>query len=116
MIVGFWLFIIFTFISTVSSAQNSWPKEIAPGSGCKLVNYDLSGDKLIGRSTVSAKQTTKGEPIFGAIFYEAELKTNNDSRMADIVSFKISNAKFSGVEDKAKVEKLSKQIEMALTR
>jgi hypothetical protein len=108
--------IVCVALSTYTRAQNKWPKEIAIKSGGKVVIYqpqpeDLTGNKLTGRSAVSVKETSKSEPVFGAIFYEATLNTNKDTRMADMESLKITNAKFSGVEDQAKVDKLSRLIE-----
>ena len=103
-------------ITIFSFAQNVWPKEIPIKSGGKVVIYQpqpdkLEGNKITGRSAVSVKETSTSEPIFGAMFFEATLHTNKDSRMADLESLKISNAKFSGVDDQTKLEKLKDLVE-----
>ncbi|MBC5773650.1 hypothetical protein H8S95_06215 [Pontibacter sp. KCTC 32443] len=110
------LLIVTTFISTFSLAQNTWPKEIALKSGGKVVIYqpqpdDLTGNKLTGRAAVSVNPTAKDEPIFGAIFYEATISTDKDTRMATLETLNITKAKFPGVEDQTKIDKLTNLIE-----
>ncbi|MFD2246460.1 hypothetical protein [Pontibacter ruber] len=108
--------ILTVLISTFSWAETTWPKEIALSSGGKVVIYqpqpdDLTGNKITGRAAVSVSPTAKEEPIFGAIFYEATISTDKDTRMATLEALKITQAKFPGVEDQAKIDKLSKLIE-----
>lgn len=93
------------------NAQSEWPKEIPFKNGGKITIYQpqpesFEGNKLTGRSAVSVKETAKSEPVFGAIFYTAILSTDKSNRMADLESITVTNAKFSGVDDKAKVDNL----------
>lgn len=110
------LIIFFTSTILFSFAQNQWPKEIALKSGGKVVIYqpqpeDLTGNKVTARSAVSVKETRTSEPIFGVMHYEATLNTNKDTRMADLETVKVTQVKFSGVEDQTKIDKLIKLVE-----
>lgn len=115
------LLLLTMFISGIAISQNVWPREIPLSSGGKVTIYqpqpdNLTGNKLTGRAAVSVKQNSKDEPVFGAIFFEATLNTDKDSRMADLESVKVTNAKFSGVEDQSKVEKLSRLLESEVVK
>lgn len=107
---------VLSFCSTIT-AQNTWPKEVTlQGDGGKLTIYQpqpesFSGNKILGRAAVSIRKTSKEEPVFGAIFFEAIILTDKDSRMAELDSLNITNAKFSGVEDKTQLDKLVAVIE-----
>lgn len=110
------LFILLAGACNFAFAQTEWPKEIALSGGGKVVIYQpqpesLTGNLLVGRAALSVNKTKKDEPVFGAMFFEARLATNKDTRMADLESMKVTSAKFAGVEDQEKVDKLSKLIE-----
>ncbi|MEY2917689.1 MAG: hypothetical protein RIS73_1403, partial [Bacteroidota bacterium] len=99
-----------------AGAQNTWPKVIPFKNGGKVTIYQpqpesFTGNKLTGRSAVSVNETTKSEPVFGAIFYDAFMSTDKDSRTADLDSIIITNAKFNGVDDQAKIDRLIAFIE-----
>jgi hypothetical protein len=113
------LFIVLFIIHSSILAQKSnlsFPKEIKAPGGQIITIYqpqpeNLSGNKLTGRSALSVRKTTKSEPIFGAIFYEATLETDKANRTAECQSIKITNAKFPGVDDTTKLDSLIKIIE-----
>jgi len=98
-------------------AQDDWPKEIPlQQDGGKIVIYQpqpesLQGNKLSARAAVSVKKTSADEPIFGAIFFDAVLNTDKDSRTAVLESLDVTNAKFPGVENQADVNRLTDLIE-----
>lgn len=108
------IFLIAACFST--NAQSTWPKEIPFKNGGKVTIYQpqpesFEGNKLTGRSAVSVNETAKSEPVFGAIFYDAFMSTDKDSRTADLDSITITNAKFTGVDDQTKIDKLIAFIE-----
>ena len=83
------IFLIAACFST--NAQSTWPKEIPFKNGGKVTIYQpqpesFEGNKLTGRSAVSVNETAKSEPVFGAIFYDAFMSTDKDSRTADLDS------------------------------
>jgi len=100
-----------------SQASNiSFPKEITASTGEIITIYQpqpesISGNEITGRSALSIRKTAKDEPVFGAIFYKAMVSTDKDTRLADLQSLKITNAKFPGIEDTATVKRLIKTIE-----
>ena len=107
--------LLFT-LSVSVKAQTGWPKVIPFKSGGSATIYQpqpesLEGNKIIGHSAISAKETAKSEPVYGAIFYVAYISTDKDSRTASLDSITITNAKFSGVDDQAKIDKLVEIIE-----
>ena len=112
---------LFLFVMLVAgllsaNAQSSWPKEIPFKNGGKVTIFQpqpekLEGNKLTGRSAVSVKETSKSEPVFGAIFFVATLLTDKDSRTAELESISVTNAKFGGVDDQVKVKSLISLIE-----
>ena len=114
------LFIGVLFGSTLTKAQTTWPKDVTLSSGGKVTIYQpqpesFSGNKITGRAAVSIRKTAKDESIFGAIFYTAIIITDKNSRMAELESLDVTNAKFSGVEDKNQVDQLATAIEKDAT-
>ena len=97
-------------------AQDLWPKEITLSTGAKLTIYQpqpesFSGNKITGRAAVSIRKSAKEEPLFGAVFYTATITTDKNSRMAELETLNITNAKFSGVDDQKKIDQLAAEIE-----
>lgn len=94
----------------------AFPKDIVSKSGQVVTIYQpqpesFSGNKLTGRSALSVRRTATSEPVFGAIFYEATVQTDKDTRIAECDWVKITRVKFPGVEDKAKLDSLTNIIE-----
>ena len=98
-------------------AQDDWPREIPlQQDGGRIVIYQpqpesLQGNKLTARAAVSVKKTSSDEPVFGAIFFDAVLNTDKDSRTAVLESLDVTNAKFPGVENQGDVNRLTDMIE-----
>jgi hypothetical protein len=102
--------------SKSSAPGISFPKEITAATGQIITIYqpqpeNLTGNKLTGRSAISVRKTKSAEPVFGAVFYEATIATDKDTRTAMCQSLKITNAKFPGVDDTTKLNTLVKLIE-----
>jgi hypothetical protein len=106
-------FVNFCFAQTGAE----WPKEIPlQTNGGKIIIYqpqpdELNGNILTGRAAIAGKENAKDELTFGAIFFEAKLSTDKATRMATMESFKITNAKVTGLDDQAKITKLISIIE-----
>lgn len=99
-----------------ATGQTGWPKVITFKNGGKVTIYqpqpdNFEGNKLTGRSAVSVNETAKSEPVYGAIFFNAFLSTDKSNHTADLDSITITNAKFTGVDDQAKIDKLVAFIE-----
>ena len=93
------------------NGQTAWPKEIPFKNGGKVTIYQpqpekFEGNQIWGRAAISVNETAKSEEVFGAVFYSAFISTDKNSRTATIDSITVNNAKFSGVSDQSKVDKL----------
>jgi len=87
-----------------------WPKEIIKKKTTVTLyqpQYDSFKNNILeGRMALSV--TKKGEePVFGALWFKARLATDLEERTAVIERITIEKIYFPGVEDTAKIEKLS---------
>ncbi|GAO44614.1 hypothetical protein [Flavihumibacter petaseus] len=113
--------LLFFLFSHAQDANTAFPKEIITAAGQIITIYqpqpeNFSGNIITGRSALSVRKSAKAEPVFGAIFYDATVDTDKDSRTALCRSVKITNVKFPGVEDKGKLDTLTKIIETEVPR
>jgi hypothetical protein len=109
------LVLVFVCASAQDAGIN-FPKEIVVPTGHIITIYqpqpeDFSGNKLTGRSALSVRKSIKSEPVFGAIFYEAILETDKNTRMAECRSIKITKVKFPDIDNKGKLDTLARLIE-----
>jgi hypothetical protein len=108
------------FVSWVQ-AQQEWPRTVEAKNGGKINLYQpqpesMEGNILKGRTAFSVRQKPTDDPVFGALWYTANMETNRDTRMAVLQSIKIDNIKISGVEDTAKIGKLKAFLEMEIPK
>lgn len=108
-------------ISAIVYAQSEWPRTLETQKGGKIVIYQpqpetLVNGKLTGRAAVSVREVAGNEPIFGAIWYESQLLTDRDTRMATMESIKITNVKLPGIEDQDKLNKLRTFLETEIPK
>jgi hypothetical protein len=99
----------------------SYPKELKASSGETITVYQpqpetFSGNRLTGRAALSIRKSAKDEPVFGAVFFAANLNTDKDTRVARLDSIKITNAKFPGLDDKNKLNALIKLLETEIPK
>lgn len=81
-----------------------WPQEIETTQGIVVVYQPqpekLEGNKLSGLAAVAVELKDKSEPIFGAIWFEARLDTDRDTRIATIIDITITNVRFPEQDEK----------------
>jgi hypothetical protein len=97
-----------------ASAQ-SWPKEFTGPKG-KLVMYEpqpqkIDANKVSGVMAVSVLATGKKEPVFGALFFDAFINIDRETRRYSLEKFSIPSIKFSGKLESKDEEFLKKYIE-----
>jgi hypothetical protein len=102
--------------SNLFAQSDYWPKEIPLKTGGKILMYqpqpdELDGNVLKGRSAIGAKEKANDPMVYGAIFYEARIATDKDTRMGTLESIKITNAKVEGLTDEVKMGKMIALIE-----
>jgi hypothetical protein len=110
--------LVFAVISAAPLfAQNAWPRTVPLSDGSKLTMYEpqpesISGNQLKARSAVSVRKSENDEPTFGIIFFTATIDNfaNNE-----ISSMKITQAKFSGLEEQDLADNYAQTVERNIT-
>lgn len=103
----------------VFAAEDDWPHEIVVPEG-KIIMYQpqlesFKGDKLTGRAAVSVTKKGESEPVFGAVWLEAKVQTDRNSRMVALESVKVTNARFPNA-DPEKIKKLGAILEREIPK
>ncbi|HRI20745.1 MAG TPA: hypothetical protein PLA68_07315, partial [Panacibacter sp.] len=96
-------FTCFLLQSTIAQSD-FWPKEISMNGGGKITMYQpqpesLNGNKLAARAAVSVRKSNNDEPVFGAVWFDANLLTDKDSRTATIESITVKQTKINGIDN-----------------
>jgi hypothetical protein len=86
-------------VQAATSPAPEWPLRIE-GARLPIVLYQpqpdtLEGDKLTGRAAVSIQPAGK-DPVFGAVWMEARIKTDRGARQVTFEDIKIPRLKFTG--------------------
>jgi hypothetical protein len=76
------------------AANADWPREMDSAAG-PLVIYEpqpdtFQGQTLTGRAAFSLTPKGKTEPLFGALFFNANVSTDRDQRLVQVVSGKVT--------------------------
>jgi hypothetical protein len=85
--------------SNASAAQDTeWPLELQVNQ-TKIVIYQpqpesLDNDRMSARAAVSVQEPGDGEPQFGAVWLDARIATDRDSRLVTILDAKVPTVKF----------------------
>jgi len=93
----------------IGQEDGDWPREIQISEGV-VVMYQpqpesLNGNLLIGRAAVSVEIKDAKDPVFGAIWFEAQLDTDRAERIANITEVSVTRVRFPA-EDANKSERL----------
>src|SRR5688572_3489365 len=116
------LFAALLFIGRSLQAQDaSWPRIITTSEGATVTLYQptpesFEGDKLKMRTAVSVKMKPSDAPKFGAIWAEAKMHTDRATRMVTLESITITDVKFSGEADQAKITKFKALLETEIPK
>ena len=110
------LLTVFISISAgiVLADEGDWPIQIdAPNA--KIVIYQpqletFEDNHLTGRTAVAVTKTGETEPKFGAVWIDARVATDRDTRMVDILDAKVTRVKFAEATD-SQQNQLAKIIE-----
>ncbi len=89
-------------------SQANWPREIVvPGATITIYQPQLEtfeGDEITARAAVSVLQTGSTEPVFGAVWINARVSTNRDTRMVTVLDIDVTKVMFPNApEDKLKL-------------
>ena len=110
------LIVIVFLIGFVGFAQQegiSWPRDIKAGENYNISLYQpqlekLDGNKLTGRMALSVKnlKNKDNKILFGALWFEARLATDLESRTAVLLSLDIPRIKFPDIENEENLDLL----------
>jgi hypothetical protein len=92
----------------------TWPVKLTGDKG-EIVIYQpqiesFVGNKLESRAAISVKMAGQDKTIFGAMWFESDLDTNMETRIATLVRTSVTAAKFPDMEQDT-IDKLSRYIE-----
>ncbi|NOQ90319.1 MAG: hypothetical protein GQ549_05175, partial [Gammaproteobacteria bacterium] len=86
-----------------------WPREIKVPEGVVVIYQPqpetLNGNSLKGRAAVAVEIKGAEDPVFGAIWFEAQLDTDRAERTANITEVSVTRVRFP-TEDTKKSERL----------
>lgn len=91
--------------SAVQSQEIDWPQELSGDGDIVVIIYQpqvevFTGNHLEARAAVSVKTPSSGNsPVFGAIWIEAKLDTNRDTRTSVIRDIQISDVRIADASD-----------------
>ncbi len=112
-----YVLIILLLIGAYGFTQNDtfeWPREIKAGTNYMVTLYQpelesLNGNKLSGRLALSIKDK-EDKIIFGALWFDARLATDLESRTAVLEALEIPKIKFPDIKNEDNIEILKKLI------
>ncbi len=86
----------------VSSADDpGWPRQIDGPKGTLIVYQpqldSFQADVLTGRAACSILPNGKSDPVFGAFWFSAKLRTDRDARTADLDQLEIRDVRFPDI-------------------
>jgi len=100
-------------------APLEWPREVMAG-GAEVIMYQpqpetFAGDKLTARAAVSVTRKGETEPVFGAIWLEATVRTDRETRVVELVNVKVGRVRFPDATEE-QTKKLAALIERELPK
>ncbi|MCX6251685.1 MAG: hypothetical protein NTX61_13150 [Bacteroidetes bacterium] len=92
-----------------------WPKQIITDKATILIYQfqpeSFAGNILSSRAAVSITKAGETQPVFGAIWTEARVNTDRESRMVTLMEIKIKDVKFPSAIPAEKIEKFKALLE-----
>ena len=84
--------------SSHAAEMDEWPRRFQDARVEVLIYQpqleDFRDDRLTARAAVSARKKGRREPVFGAIWIDARVDVDRDTRMARIHDIKVTNTRF----------------------
>lgn len=116
----FTLTALFLGSASVLAEEHGWPQQIDGDKGTSVIVYqpqieEFTGNLLSGRAAVSVSSpATNNVPAFGAIWFDARIDTDRETRTAVIRSIDVADVRFADASDTQKASLatlLEKQVE-----
>ncbi len=111
------LFLVLQFAGLAWAEETNndmWPKTLSGEKG-EIIMYQpqiesFEGDKLESRSAISIKLAGQDKTVFGAMWFEARLATDMETRTATLVRIKVTAANFPDTKQED-IDQLSQYLE-----
>jgi hypothetical protein len=82
---------------TTAVATDAWPRELATPQGTLLLYQpqpeNLQGTTLNGRAAFSVTAPGRKEPVFGALWFTANVRTDRDQRLVQVLGAKVTRVR-----------------------
>ncbi len=99
-------------------AQEGWPVRFSIGEE----NYQLfapqpesmNGNRFTARAAISMQRAQDAQPVFGAIWGDGKLELDRGSRLGRLIEFKVTDARFPGVDDTQELARLRQALSEAI--
>jgi hypothetical protein len=113
--------IILLSIRSFCQVTVDWPKMITTSNGTVIKIYqpqmeNFNGNMVKARGAISILEKGKTDPIFGALWADAQLQTNRTTRTAVLEKIKVTEIRFAGDSNKAQVEQLKALLEKEIPK
>lgn len=113
------LFVSLFFCVPVSGEESNWPREIQLPE-VKFTLYEpqvetFDGTRLTARSAIAILPAGKSDPIFGAVWLDARVYTDKETRLVTFEDLKVSGVKFPD-SNPQRIEKLTHTLENEMPR
>ena len=88
-----------------ASAQTTWPKDIPASDGSRITIYEpqpeqYNGNSMYARAAVSITRKSGGEPVFGVMWFNANLY--GDRRLVAVKTVTVAQSKFADNDEASK--------------
>jgi hypothetical protein len=114
------LFALALLAATTANAQEAkdapadWPLVFTSGGDqvqvFKPQPETFDGTSFTTRAAVALQRSQDTEPVFGAIWGGGELEIDRSSRMGQLSSFKVTDARFPGITDMAELDRIKNML------
>jgi uncharacterized membrane protein YgcG len=114
------IFLLFIY-SPGTNAQTVWPKKIKAENGAVITMYQPTPETFADnhvkfRNAISIEPKPKADLIFGAMWADAKVLTDRETRMVSLESVKVMDVKFPDETDTSKIEKLKTLLEAEIPK
>ena len=93
---------------------STWPRDIQTPQGLVVLYQpqpqELNGNKLSGTAAFSVVPEGKKDPVFGALFFTADLEFDRDLHLYHVRTANITNVRFSSQDSTLDLEKVKASI------
>src|SRR5262245_21484199 len=115
------LIVFFVISFAAVNAQDKWPKRIKAANGAMINMYQPTPESFADnhvkfRSAISVEPKPNADLIFGAMWGDAKVLTDRETRMVSLESVKVTNVRFPDQADTTKIQQLKTLLETEIPK